>query len=253
MRLNRLSLLGAVFCAFAASPALAQFGGATFCTNCATSLQLGGIATTQAAEYAKQLLQYAIQVQQLADAVKQASHGGSMTLTDVTGDLAQLANVIQGSSALAYSLGQQDQVFRQVFPGFQNSQFAPAAAAGSYQSQYAQWSQTALGTIQGLLRGVGVQGSMLNTEQSVLGILRTLGSSNLLDRNNAINLTNSLASEQIAQLQKLRQLQLEDMTSRAAYQGYQIQRDANAESASQWFFNAGNITGDSRVFWPGLR
>jgi P-type conjugative transfer protein TrbJ len=227
-------------------------GGVFVCANCSTSPQLGVLQASHDIAYAKQLLQYGIQVQQLADAIKQSTHGGPMELTNIAGDLNQLATVVQGTQALAYSLGQQDQVFRQVFPGYQTSQYAPPPALGSYQSQYAQWAQTALSTTQGLLRGVGVQGSMLQTEQSILTILSTLGSSNLLDRNNAINLTNSLAAEQVAQMQKLRQLQLEDMTSRAAYQGYQIQRDANTESASQWFFNSGQIGSDHQVFGTGM-
>lgn len=84
------------------------------------------------------------------------------------------------------------------------------------------WAQTSLATTQGILRGVGVQGRLLATEQGVLSVLRTLTASKLLDRNDAINLTGQLAAEQVGQLQKLRELQLEDMTSKAAYQGYVI-------------------------------
>ena len=70
-------------------------------------------------EYAKQLLQYAIQVQQLADMVRNTVHGGPMALNNIQLDLNQLANVVQGGRALAYSLGGQDVVFRNTFPGYQ--------------------------------------------------------------------------------------------------------------------------------------
>jgi conjugal transfer/entry exclusion protein len=83
----------------------------------------------------------------------------------------------------------------------------------------------------------------------VLGILRALSAGNLLNRNDAINLTGQLASEQVAQLQKLRELQLEDMTSKAAYQGYQVQKDADMVATEQQFFGQTMINaGDSRVF-----
>jgi P-type conjugative transfer protein TrbJ len=103
------------------------------------------------------------------------------------------------------------------------------------------------------MRGVGVQGKLLATEQGVLTVLRALSSSNLLDRNNAINLASQLASEQVGQLQKLRELQLEDMTSKAAYQGYVIQREAASEAATQQFFNYTPEVSDGRTFQAGWR
>jgi P-type conjugative transfer protein TrbJ len=74
---------------------------------------------TQDLAYAKQLLQYAIQVQQLADAVQNTAHGGRATLTNISADLNQLANIVQGGQALAYSPGNQDVLFRQTYPGYQ--------------------------------------------------------------------------------------------------------------------------------------
>src|SRR6266849_4990274 len=52
-------------------PARAQVGGGlVFCTNCATEPTQVSVKLMHDLEYAKQLLQYAIQVQQLADALK---------------------------------------------------------------------------------------------------------------------------------------------------------------------------------------
>ncbi len=237
------------------SPASAQLGGGVFvCTNCSTEPTQLGIQTMHNLEYAKQLLQYAIQVQQLADAIRNTAHGGSAALTNVAGDLNQLANVVQGGQALAYSLGNQDVLFRQTYPGYQT--LGPGAGlppvAGTYASKYAMWASTSLATTQGILRGTGVQGRLLATEQAVLGVLRALSSSNLLNRNDAINLSSQLAAEQVAQIQKLRELQLEDMTSKAAYQGYAIQRQAANEAASAWFFSSAPARGDGRLFQPGL-
>jgi P-type conjugative transfer protein TrbJ len=143
-------------------------------------------------------------------------------------------------------------VFRSTFPGYQPPSGIPTAM-GTYQSKYAIWAQTSLATTQGILRGVGLQGRLLATEQGVLSVLRLLSASNLLDRNNAINLTNQLASEQIGQLQKLRELQLEDMTSKAAYRGYVIQRQAASEAAAQQFFNYTPVVSDGTTFQAGWR
>jgi len=54
----------------------------------------------------------------------------------------------------------------------------------------------------------------------------------LLNRNDAINLDSQLAGEQVSQLQKLREIQLEDLTSKAAFQGYVIQQQAASVAAT---------------------
>ena len=229
----------------------AQIGGGVFvCANCATEPTQLSVKVMHDLEYAKQLLQYAIQVQHLADAIKNTAHGGPATLTNIAGDLNQLANVVQGGRALAYSLGNQDVVFRQTYPGYQP--WTPGVRP-TYASKYAVWAETSLATTQGILRGAGIQGKLLATEQGVLGIIRALSASNALNRNDAINMSSQLAAEQVGQLQKLRELQLEDMTGKAAYQGYVIQRQAASEAATQWFFTGGPVTSDGKTYLPGLQ
>ena len=225
-------------------------GGIVFCTNCATEPTQVSVKLMHDLEYAKQLLQYAIQVQQIADALKNTAHGGPASLTSIAADLGMLAAVVQGGRALAWSLANDDVVFRETYPGYPSlAAVGPPPPAGTYANRYAIWAQTSLDTTQGILRGAGFQGKLLATEQGVLGILRGLSAANLLNRNDAINLTGQLAAEQVAQLQKLRELQLEDMTSKAAYQGYQVQKDADMVATEQQFFGPTVINpGDSRVF-----
>jgi len=233
------------------NPASAQVGGGiVFCTNCATEPTQVSVKLMHDLEYAKQLLQYAIQVQQLADALQNTVHGGPASLTSVAADLGMLAAVVQGGRALAWSLANDDAVFRETYPGYPAlAAVGPPPPPGTYANRYAIWAQTSLDTTQGILRGAGFQGKLLATEQGVLGILRGLTAANFLNRNDAINLTGQLASEQVAQLQRLRELQLEDMTSKAAYQGYQVQKDADMVATEQQFFGPTVINpGDSRVF-----
>jgi P-type conjugative transfer protein TrbJ len=254
MRLNRIVMTVAIAAAILAGRRCdAQIAGGVFiCSNCATEPTAISIKAMHDLEYAKQLLQYAIQVQQLADAIRNTTHGGPATLNNIATDLGLLANVVQGGRALAYSMGGQDVLFRTTFPGYQPA-YGGAPRAGTYQNQYAMWAETSLATTQGILRGAGVQGRLLATEQGVLSVLRSLSSSNLLTRNDAINLSGQLAAEQVGQLQKLRELQLEDMTSKAAYQGYIIQHQAAAEAASQKFFTYQPAMPDGRTYKAGWR
>src|SRR5215470_14421469 len=247
----RKFLIAVMTGSFLVYPGSAQVPGGVFiCANCATEPTQSSIKLMHDLEYAKQLLQYAIQVQQLADALKNTAHGGPASLTAIAVDLGMLAAVVQGGRALAYSLGNDDVLFRQTYPGYQPlASVGPLPPPGSYANRYALWAQTSLDTTQGILRGAGFQGKLLASEQAVLGILRGLTAANILNRNDAINLTGQLAAEQVAQLQKLRELALEDMTSKAAYQGYQVQKDADMVATEQQFFGPTAINpGDSRVF-----
>jgi P-type conjugative transfer protein TrbJ len=259
--MRKLMVTGLFACA-AILPGFAQF----VAVPCVTASATSGVAPCASEStawlhklmldlsYARQLLQYAIQVQQLADMVKNSAHGGPNALNNIAADLNGLAMTIQGGRALAYSLGHQDAVFAQTYPGYQGYVPPPAMAAGplppggAYASKYALWAQTSLNTTQGILRGVGMHGSLLNTEQRVLQILRTLTSNNLLSRNDAINLTGQLAAEQVGQLQKLRELQLEQMTSVAAFQGYQIQRESDGVATTARFFTSGPVISGERPY-----
>src|SRR5882757_1212521 len=80
MRLNRcIRIVAAWAVIVVVYPAKAQFGGGVVvCTNCATEPTAVSIKIMHDLEYAKQILQYAVQVQQLADAIKNTAHGGGV-------------------------------------------------------------------------------------------------------------------------------------------------------------------------------
>ena len=143
MRVNRILLIAAsAVSAIVVRPAQAQFGGGVFvCANCANEPTALKTSIIQDLERAQMVLQYAVELQQLADMIKNTIHGGPATLTNVSMDLNQLANVVQGGYALAYSLGNQDAVFRQTFPGYQSALGPPGM--GTFQSKYAQWRRRA--------------------------------------------------------------------------------------------------------------
>ena len=204
-------------------------------------------------EYAKQILQYAIQVQQLADAIKNSAHGGPAALSNIGRRSGSVGKRGPGwASTGVFARWAKMWYFGQLFRAISNYRVS-APALGTYQSKYSQWAQTSLATTQGILRGVGLQGKLLATEQGVLSVLRLLSSSNLLNQKRCDQSDESAAAEQVGQLQKLRELQLEDMTSKAAYQGYVIQRQAASEAATQHFFNYTPEVSDGTTFQSGWK
>ena len=215
-------------------------------------VEAGAFATevTQLLNHAQLLLQYIRQGQQLAnelnmyaDMLKNSRTLSAHSFGAVMNDLNALAAIVQGGRALAYSLGNLDQLFRQTYPGYGYN-------AGAYYLQYRNWSQTSLDTTLGTLRAAGLQGQQLQSEQAVLNSLRSSleGTDGRLE---ALHALGDISEQQVEQLMKLRELMMADMSSKQAYQAAIIQQQAASEAAAQRFFTYAPATSDGQTFGPG--
>jgi P-type conjugative transfer protein TrbJ len=215
-------------------------------------VEAGAFATevTQLLNHAQLVMQYIRQGQQLAnelnmyaDMIKNSRTLSAHTFGAIMNDLNALAGIVQGGRALAYSLGNLDQLFRQTYPGYGYN-------AGAYYLQYRNWSQTSLDTTLGTLRAAGLQGQQLQSEQAVLNSLRSSlqGTDGRLE---AIHALGDISEQQVEQLMKLRELMMADMSSKQAYQAAIIQQQAASEAAAQRFFTYAPATSDRQTFGPG--
>jgi P-type conjugative transfer protein TrbJ len=215
-------------------------------------VEAGAFATevTQLLNHAQLVMQYIRQGEQLAneinmyaDMLKNSRTLSAHTFGAIMNDLNALAGIVQGGRALAYSLGNLDQLFRQTYPGYGYN-------AGAYYLQYRNWSQTSLDTTLGTLRAAGLQGQQLQSEQAVLNSLRSSlqGTDGRLE---AIHALGDISEQQVEQLMKLRELMMADMSSKQAYQAAIIQQQAASEAAAQRFFTYAPATSDRQTFGPG--
>ncbi len=215
-------------------------------------VEAGAFATevTQLLNHAQLVMQYIRQGEQLAnelnmyaDMIKNSRTLSAHTFGAIMNDLNALAGIVQGGRALAYSLGNLDQLFRQTYPGYGYN-------AGAYYLQYRNWSQTSLDTTLGTLRAAGLQGQQLQSEQAVLNSLRSSlqGTDGRLE---AIHALGDISEQQVEQLMKLRELMMADMSSKQAYQAAIIQQQAASEAAAQRFFTYAPATSDRQTFGPG--
>src|SRR6266699_6746021 len=142
-------------------------------------VEAGAFATevTQLLNHAQLVMQYVRQGEQLAneidmyaDMLKNSRTLSAHTFGAIMNDINALAGIVQGGRALAYSLGNLDQLFRQTYPGYGYN-------AGAYYTQYRNWSQTSLDTTLGTLRAAGLQGQQLQSEQAIVNSLRSMASS----------------------------------------------------------------------------
>jgi len=194
--------------------------------------------------YAVQANQLATQIKMLADAIKNTARNPHQIFWNIQADLNALAGVVQGGRALAYSLGNLDALWHQTYPGY------GGYARTGYYNRYQNWSQTTLDTVIGAMRGAGLQGRQLNSE---VGLIMNLeGQSQSADgRLLALNVVTQLADQQAQQMQKLREIMLADMQSKAAYYGTMIQQQADQTAASQNFFQYVPAAPDGSGFLPG--
>jgi P-type conjugative transfer protein TrbJ len=215
-------------------------------------VEAGAFATeiTQLLNHAQLVMQYVRQGEQLAneinmyaDMLKNTRTLSAHTFGAIMNDINALTGIVQGGRALAYSLGNLDQLFRQTYPGYGYN-------AGAYYTQYRNWSQTSLDTTLGALRAAGLQGQQLQSEQAILNSLKTSlqGTDGRLE---ALHALGDISEQQVEQLMKLRELMMADMSSKQAYQAAMVQQQAASAAAAQRFFTYSPAASDRQTFGPG--
>jgi P-type conjugative transfer protein TrbJ len=174
------------------------------------------------------------------DMAKNTANLPAQVFGPILSDIAELARIVQGGRALAYSMANLDAEFRTRFRGWGYN-------ARTWYVDYRNWSQTSLDTTLGALRAAGLQGQQFQSEQAVLNRLRAMAQSSE-GRMRALQVANQIAEQQVQQIMKLRQLILADLQSKQAFQAAQMQREAATEAASEQFFTFGGRSGDGRGY-----
>jgi type IV secretion system protein TrbJ len=194
--------------------------------------------------YAVQANQLATQIKILADAIKNTVRNPNQLFWNIQADLNALAGIVQGGRSLAYSLGNLDALWEQTYPGYRG--YAPTG----YYNRYQAWSQTTLDTVAGAMRAAGLQSQQLNSEVSLITNLEDQSQS-ADGRLLALNVLTQMADQQAQQMEKLRELMLADMQSKASYYSTVIQQRADQTAASQAFFQYAPAAPDGTGFLPG--
>jgi P-type conjugative transfer protein TrbJ len=184
-------------------------------------------------QYLQQVQMVSNQLQQIQNMIRNTTVNPSQLFGTVAQDLTTLGNAVQGANALAYSMGNLDSQFTQRFPGYQ-------AVATNYGTQYSRWTNTALQTISSTLRGMGLQSSQLQNEQTILNALR-IRSENPIGMSDTVAAGNQIAEQQVEQMQKLRELMLLDLQSKQAYQAAELQDQMSTHA------NMDNMFGQSQI------
>jgi len=192
-------------------------------------------------QYVEQVQMVGNQLTQIQNMIRNTTVNPSQVFGSVAQDLQTLANAVQGANALAYSMGNLDAQFTQRFPGYQ-------AVGTNYGAQYSQWTSTAMATITSTLRGMGLQSSQLQNEQTILNALR-IRSENPIGMSDTVAAGNQIAEQQVEQMQKLREMMLLDLESKQAYQAAELQDQMSTHANMDKMFGPAQIShGNGTVF-----
>ncbi len=205
-----------------------------------TQVGAGGVwATefTQLLNHVELIQQYIQQVQMVqndfvryANMVQNTRLLPNQLVGPVLQDLNQLARIVVGGQALAYSMSNLNSQFAHTYPGY-----GQAYNSTAYYQNYANWSQTSLDTTYSSLRAMGLQGQQLQNTQNFLIAMRQrmMTPQGRLD---AVQIGTEVSEQQVEQLLLLRQLMILDLQSKQAYQAAQVQNEQAAAAGEQTFF-----------------
>lgn len=216
----------------------------------------GALETTQLMNLGE-LVKVALDTYQTAQTVQKQLEdmyiqGERLTQSD-WGDAAQslqtLAQVVQQGDALAYSLTNIDQTFRDKFTTYESYLVDRPDFDGSmFDTKYRDWSTSNRDTIASAMAAVGLQNQQYASEEATLETLQSM-SENSVGRLQAIQAGNQIAAQQVRQLQKLRQLLMTQMQMQSAFMATQSDKESvqTAQGAKYYQEPVDARTGDETV------
>lgn len=187
----------------------------------------GATEPTQILNNVQLVLQEANQVQMVANQLNSLAKMPVTNWGQASSDLAALTQAVSVGQGISYTMSNVASAFQQQYPGYQ----APQNFGQSYQ----QWGQNSLSSISAALQAAGLQSSQFSTERAALSAIQMLAN-NPLGQTQAIQAGTEIASAQVDQLQKLRQLMMAQIQAQGAYMANQTQTQQAGMAMQQQHF-----------------
>ncbi|NPS62362.1 P-type conjugative transfer protein TrbJ [Pseudomonas aeruginosa] len=221
---------------------------AIYCSNCSTFYQ-------QMFEYAEAVSttlntaeQLATQIQQYQNMVTQGTGLSDSMFGSIAADLKSVVNIYNRSQALGRQIQNMDAQFNTAFPGFESylNQAANSAEVPA-QDRYKKWSEQGRDNVRTALEAASLNTSTFESEDAQLDRM-VARSQSAVGRMQAIQAGNEIASQNVQQLQKLRDLLATQINMQGNFMAQQGDRKAASEAAEQQFEARKNNWGPSEDF-----
>ncbi|TPJ52457.1 P-type conjugative transfer protein TrbJ [Mesorhizobium sp. B2-6-4] len=235
----------------------AATGNATEWTQLLNNSELVGLvgqSAEQIQNQVKQITQLAEQIQNqmriyenmLQNTAKLPSH----VWGQVESDLGKLQGIVSQGQGIAFSMGNIDDVLKQRFQSY--ADFKSDLPKGqSFSSAWQSWSDTNRDTVAGTLKAANLTAEQFSSEEATMRQLRSMSES-ADGQMKALQVGHQIATQQIAQTQKLRGLLAQQTTMMGTwYQSEQAKDDlAQARRADFFKRTESPSTTDGQQFRP---
>lgn len=216
---------------------------AIYCSNCSTFYQ-------QMFEYAEAVNtalntaeQLQTQVQQYQSMITQGTSLPDSMFASIAADLKNVMNIYNRSQALGRQIQNMDSQFNTAFPGFESYLNQTANSAESpAQDRYQTWSEQGRDNVKAALEAANLNTSTFESEGVQLDRMMTRSQS-AVGRMQALQAGNEIASQNVQQLQKLRDLVATQINMQGNYLAQQGDRTAASEATEQQFEARKNTRG----------
>ncbi|WP_235897424.1 P-type conjugative transfer protein TrbJ [Neoaquamicrobium microcysteis] len=208
--------------------------------NNAELIALTGQSGEQIQNQITQITQLAEQIQNQLNIYANMLQNTAQLPTRIWGqverDLNQLRGIVGQGQGIAFSMGNLDDILRARFQSF--AELRSGLADGeSFSSHYQSWSDTNRETISASLRAAGLTASQFHTEEATMTQLR-VSSESADGQLKALQVGHEIATQQVAQAQKLRGLVAQQVTMLGTWlQSEQVSRDLS-QTRREEFFNS---------------
>jgi len=200
------------------------------------SAALAGVSTSilqaEAAVQRARQLQYAID--QYRQMLRNAQRLTGWERQGIQDALLQLDTLAKQGKAIAYGAADLDEQFRAAYQGFAHYRDHPRTGENrqTYADLYRDWVQRGHDSIRGVLRAAGLQSRQFKTETARMRQLETQLMS-AAGTQQALQAGSLIASHQVSQLQKLRQLMMSQMQIQGNVAAVHLDRQALEDATLQ--------------------
>ncbi|RWB93449.1 MAG: P-type conjugative transfer protein TrbJ [Mesorhizobium sp.] len=246
-RSARAAVAAALMLGAAGSPPVAYAGSATGgatewtqLANNAELVSLVGKSAEQVNNQIKQITQLAEQIQNQLNIYNNLLQNTAQLPNHIWGqvenELNSLQNIVAQGQGVSFSMGNIDDVLKQRFQSFADMK-SNLPDGTSFSSIYQSWSDTNRDTIAGTLKAANLTAEQFSSEESTMSSLRSMSES-ADGQMKALQVGHQIATQQVAQMQKLRGLVSQQMTMMGTwFQSEQARQDL-AQARRAQFFNA---------------
>lgn len=161
----------------------------------------------------------------------QGMQAGQYQWDDAQGLINNLGTIVSQSNGIAYSASNANTQFKRDYPGYQ--------APENYSQQYQHNVNTTMDTLDGILQSMGSSADDFQDENTRLQFLQQQ-SQNAQGETEAIQAATQIASEQVSQIQLLRQTVIAQSNAQAVYYATRVQTQASQQAQLKQIIDAGS-------------